>query len=116
MIRQGRPIKRRGGSRFPRRRDPKFMAWMVEQIRRGVWCDACGRQRASARAHLDAKGSGGFDRGNTVLLCDGPEGCHRLQEKRTAAFCRERGVDLQAQANAWATAYANRTEVSWCTT
>lgn len=47
------------------------------------------------RAHLMAKGSGGYDRRNVVLLC---EDCHARQEKRTEEYMRETGVDLYAAA------------------
>lgn len=81
------------------------MAFLREQILVGLACDCgCGR-RGEQRAHLDPKGSGGNDRGNTVVL---NHICHRAQEKRTARFSAERGVDLYAKARAWAERYARR--------
>lgn len=108
-MKRGGPIPRRtrlrtkGGSRFPKRRDPKFMAWMAQQLLDWRRCDCgCGR-RATTRAHLDAKGNGGYDRGNVVLLTWWP--CHCKQEKRTDAFNAERGCDLYAAAKRWADQY-----------
>lgn len=107
-IRPGDPLprrarlKRKGGSRYPKRRDAKFMAWMLHQLKAGRVCDGCGSKWARQRAHVQAKGSGGDDRGNVVLLC---VSCHGDQEKRTAAFCREKGVDLYAKAERWAARY-----------
>ena len=84
------------GSLFPHRRHPKFMRWMLVKLKEGPReCDGCGRWRWTVRCHLDAKGNGGWDLGNVVLMCDGPgDTCHRKQEKRTDAFISESGRDV----------------------
>lgn len=88
---------KRGGSLFPKRRDPAYMRWCLDQLDRGVVCDMCGQRRANARAHVDPKGNGGFDAGGILLLCDGPgDTCHRKQEKRTDAVSKEIGKNLRA--------------------
>ena len=106
QIKRGPAPKRKGGSRFPKRRDPEFMAWMLARLLEWLLCDAeCGR-RAKDRARLDAKGNGGDDRNNVVLLC---VTCHRRQEKRTGAFIRETGIDLRAKARGWTERYDGET-------
>ena len=101
-IKRGPAPKRKGGSRFPKRRDPEFMAWMLARLLEWLPCDAeCGR-RAKHRSHLYPKGNGGYDRHNVVLLC---RTCHGRQEKRTKAFIKERGVDLFAKAKGWTERY-----------
>ena len=78
------------------------MAWMLARLLEWPLCDVeCGR-RAKDRAHLIAKGSGGNDRDNVVLLC---VTCHGRQEKRTGAFIRETGIDLRAKARRWTECY-----------
>lgn len=77
------------------------MAWLRVQLVCGVPCDACGG-RATDRAHLEARGSGGYDRLNVVLLC---RRCHERQEKRTDLFCKEIGVDLWVRAAQWDNLY-----------
>jgi len=71
------------------------MDWLLVELGCGRLCDACGEVLASARAHLKARGSGGDDLNNVALLC---HGCHTRQEKRTAAFIKECGVNLHTKA------------------
>ena len=80
------PLRRRGRSRFPKRRDLDYQCWISGQP-----CLVCGAR--SVVAHVKTQGSGGYDRGNIVPLC-----ClhHGEQEGRTAAFEVEYGVDLLA--------------------
>ena len=98
-IKRKTPLRNRGRSSFPHKRQPKFMRWMLAKAKEGAReCDGCGRWRWTVRAHLDPKGNGAPDIGNVVLLCDGPgDTCHRLQEKRTDAFISESGRDLYAK-------------------
>lgn len=100
------PLRRKGGSRFPKRRDPLYMLWLGERLLERPPCDACKQNRATERAHLDAKGSGGYDRLNIALLC---APCHHRQEKRTDLFMRETGADLYAAAARWDNLYVAET-------
>jgi hypothetical protein len=78
------------------------MAWMLEQVEAGRPCDGeCGRL-ATARCHLDAKGTGGYDLGNVVLLC---AWCHQASEKRADAYEAETGIPFRAKGRAWAAQY-----------
>lgn len=70
------PIKRRGRSRFPARRDPDYLEWI-----RTLRCIAClaSRQEQTTRTeatHVRSQGAGGYDRGDTVPLCSG----HHVEE------------------------------------
>ncbi len=68
-------------------------------------CDGCGRWRWTVRCHLDAKGSGGADLGNVVLM---DPTCHDQQEKRTDAWIADHGVDLWARAAEYAREFVYR--------
>jgi len=104
------PLRSRGGSRFPHRRDPAFMAWMLVQVQNGERCEVDSADcdywpsGQAERVHLDAKGSGGDDKGNCCLLCHKH---HGLQEKRTAWFERRFKINLRARARRWAERYDN---------
>lgn len=95
-----KPLRRKGGRRFPKRYDADYWQWMREKLVGGVPCDACRIRFAQARAHVIARGNpnGKPDRGNVVLLCGT---CHALSEKRADAFMRETGVNLFDKAAAW---------------
>lgn len=113
-IRRSRP-RAKGGSRFPKRRDPAYMRWMLERLADGNPCDCGCGIRATHRAHLTAKGSGGFDRDNVVLLATA---CHAQQEKRTARFEVERGLAsgfLDGKAQAWTARYDAEGPTDWPT-
>src|SRR3990167_10518737 len=56
------PIRRRGRSRFPKRRYPPFLVWIREQR-----CIICGG--LAEPSHIVSRGAGGWDVGNTVPLC-----------------------------------------------
>lgn len=95
-------IKARGkrGSMYPHRRHAAFMKWMAAKCKEGPRpCDGCKRWLSLERCHLVAKGSGGYDLGNVVLM--DPD-CHDRQEQRVEEFEREIGVDLHAKARAYA--------------
>ena len=62
-------LKSRGGSLFPHKRQPKFMAWMLEKCSERRPCDGCGQWHWLERAHLKPRGSGGADLSNLALLC-----------------------------------------------
>ena len=57
---------KRKGSRFPKRRDPAYCAWIrtLPCTADTAWCS--GRIEC---AHVVSRGAGGDDRGNTVPLC-----------------------------------------------
>ena len=88
-------IRRKGGSRFKKRRNHKYMNYLDIELLAGTECDGeCGRW-ATDKAHLDDKGTGGYDAGNVALLC---RWCHIESEKRVDKWIAERGVDLRAKA------------------
>lgn len=111
------PVKKRnakrGGSRFPKRRDLAYMRWCLEELERGVLCDMCGQRRANARAHVIPRSRGGADRDNIVFSCQGPGSnlCHERSEKRAEAFCAETGVHLFAIARDWTLRYEREKEL-----
>jgi hypothetical protein len=78
--------KARGRSRFPKRRDPKYIAWIKERD-----CLNCGKRPVDP-AHIKTRGAGGDDRKNVVPLC---RSCHASQEGRTKEFEMETGLDLR---------------------
>ena len=55
-------IRRRGKSRFPKRREPTFLAWIREQP-----CCICGDY--AEPSHITSRGAGGYDVGNVVPMC-----------------------------------------------
>jgi hypothetical protein len=58
---------KRGGHRFPKRRDPAYCAWI-----RTLTCLLAGRANCAGRvecAHVKSRGAGGDDHANTVPLC-----------------------------------------------
>lgn len=58
--------KRKGRSRFPKRRDPDFMDWFrAQQFRCGIW--VC--RKPADPAHVVSQGAGGKDLGNVARLC-----------------------------------------------
>ena len=105
-MKRGGPLRRKtrlrtkGGSRFPGRRAPDYMAHLAHRLKHEwIPCDCGCGLRATDRAHLHKKGSGGYDLDGVALLnrlchCIGP----KSQEGRTDAFCHERGCDLWAKA------------------
>ena len=95
-------LKSRGGSLFPHKRQPKFMAWMLEKCSERRPCDGCGQWHWLERAHLKPRGSGGADLSNLALLCNP---CHRTSEKRVDAWIAKHGVDLYAIAREHERAY-----------
>ena len=105
MIRRRKPIKRKGkGSAFPHRRDPKYMAWLLDKLAfQRPPCDGgCGRP-ACLRAHIKPRSRGGDDRNNVVLL---DMECDWQSEKRMDRWMAEHpGVDLYATAKRWTAQY-----------
>src|SRR5438309_1546364 len=103
-LKRGKPLQRkarlkaRGKSRFPKRRDPKFLAF-IRQLPCLIACrppHVCHRyegRQAVEPAHLTTRGAGGWDVGNTVPLC--PR-AHDEQEGHTAEFEQRYDVNLQA--------------------
>lgn len=99
------------GGRFPKRRDPAFIAWIkmqpctVTRVLTGWYIIGSGQLTEIARieaAHLKTRGSGGYDRGNVVPL---HWRLHREQEGRTAAFEKRYRVDLKVEAERLARLY-----------
>ena len=83
-------LKANGGSRFPKRRQPEFMAWIrtlpCVVVGRGCW------GQIEAAHVVKTRGAGGWDRGFVAPLC---EGHHDEQEGKTAEFNAKYGVDLE---------------------
>lgn len=98
-------LKARGKSRFPKRRNPDYLAWIrtlpcviwgqdLALLRPRDWCSPIPGQRYGVEAaHVKTRGSGGNDVGNTVPLCPWH---HDEQEGATAAFNEKYKVDLAA--------------------
>lgn len=94
-----------GGSRFPDRRDPQFLAWIRQQrccvsgVRSGELIEVpfaggtTGKVRAIIEAaHVKSRGSGGDDRGNTVPMeLSVHRSIHSIGHK---TFQRRHGIDL----------------------
>ncbi len=86
-------LKAKGKSRFPKRRDPKYCAW----IRQG-WCVADKGMTCdwSECAHVVSRGAGGADRDNTVPMC---RSHHREQHRiGIKSFEQKYGLDLSVLA------------------
>jgi co-chaperonin GroES (HSP10) len=56
------PLRRKGKSRFPKRRDPAYLAWIRLQP-----CCICGQD--AEPHHVVSQGAGGDDVGNVLPLC-----------------------------------------------
>ena len=107
-LRRKSGLRRKFKSRFPKRRDPEFMAWFRGMAIRGVLhCQVCGGP--AIPIHIKPKGSGGYDLGNVADLCWWH---HSEQEGHTKEFEKKYGIDLQARANEIEAMYDGRYRVS----
>lgn len=72
----------KGGSRFPKRRDPDYCQWVrslsCEMGRRLHWWTGIPCSGPVECAHVKSRGAGGDDRGNCLALC---RSHHRLQHR-----------------------------------
>lgn len=108
---------RKPGSRFPKRRDPEFMAWLLEAIKAGeplAQCvlaregrHVCGfyppRRIRVERAHVfGTRGAGSRDMGHVVCLCPL---AHDEEQGETELFERAYSLDLQHEARLLATRF-----------
>ena len=106
-LKRGKPLKRttrlkvKGKSRFPKRRDLHYLAWIRERECCVPWC-----RILAEPAHLKTRGAGGDDLWNIVPLC---RRHHREQEGRTRAFETQYGLDLTALAAQYTRQYHNET-------
>ncbi len=109
MKRSGR-IKARGKSRFPKRRDPAFIAW----IRGQHCCVPVGKYWWPDRptgivepAHVQTRGAGGLDKGNTVPMCQQ----HHAEQHTLGiqTFQKKYGIDLKREAADYARRYLEET-------
>lgn len=88
-----KPIRRKGKSRFEKRRDRAYTDWIKTL--------PCFVARAECWSIVDpahvfkTRGGGEYDRGKVVPLC---RRHHGEQEGRTDAFNAKYGVDLRAEA------------------
>lgn len=92
-LRRARRLVVRGGSRFPKRRCPDFLAWV-----RTLPCllaDRGGCLGIIIPAHVKTRGAGGDDVGNVVPLCVKH---HDEQHHGIQSFEAKYGLDLAARA------------------
>jgi hypothetical protein len=103
-------IRSTGKSRFPRRRDPEYLAWIrtlpcIVPTHTG-FAAACGpvadRHKVEA-AHVKTRGSGGDDRKNTLPCCPRH---HDEQEGRNTSFELKYGIGLKTLALAYDITYS----------
>ena len=87
------PLRNRGGSMFPRRRDRKYTEWV-----KAMPCVLFAKVGHRCSGPIDpahvfkTRAVGAYDRGEVVPLC---RTHHRQQEGRTAAFMIETGVNVR---------------------
>lgn len=99
--RRTRP-KRKGGSRFPSRRDPAYKRWCYEQYDCAIKkLHECWAERDFAHV-FETQARGAEDFANGVILC---RAAHREQENRTKAFIATYGVDIEVLAVQMAARY-----------
>jgi hypothetical protein len=99
---------KRGGSRFPKRRDPAYCEWV-----RGFACcvRACLTGARMECAHVKSRGAGGGDIGNCVPLCfSHHDQQHRLGIK---TFQATHSVDLAAIARNLGERYTPTEAAEW---
>lgn len=93
--------RRRGGSMFPKRRDPQYVAYLREHF---MWCLVRESGHRSPHhcwgevqlCHLTSRGAGGYDQANIVPMCAGAhDEQHRLG---IPAFQKRHGINLRAEA------------------
>jgi hypothetical protein len=98
-LRRTAPIKAKGKSRFPKRRDPIYTDWVRQQPCLLTRMGYCGEHHCLGRVqvcHVKSRGAGGDDHANVVPLCGA---AHFAQHSRGIQTCqREWGVDLHATA------------------
>ena len=95
---QPKKLKGKGGSRFPKRRNKPYRDWIKGQncavatyaVRKSDCGTRPNRYRIEA-AHVETKGSGGYDRGNLLPLC--PKH-HDEQEGHIDEFQEQYGMNL----------------------
>ncbi len=102
--------KRRGGSKFPKRRDPAYCEWVRQQpclLGGGMGVGFHIRVRSLAMkihqcdgpvqvCHVKSRGAGGDDRRNVIAMCaKGHDEQHRIGIR---SFEKRWGVDLKAEA------------------
>jgi len=93
------PLKRKGRSRFPKRRCPEYRAWIATHP-----CATCGRE--SVCCHVETQGHGGWDIGNCWPGCPC---CHAEQHMMGInSFQTWYGIDLVQIAAAYGEAWAQR--------
>ena len=108
---------RNPGSRFPKRRDNEYLAWLREGVLAGELrcliadqhvCEFFPPRRATCeRAHVhQTQGAGAGDIGHIVILCPGG---HNLEQGRSHEFERTYNVDLMDEAKKLAQRFLNET-------
>ena len=100
----GKPLKRKGKSRFPKRRCKLFTEWI-----KGFPCSVVARRGAVYGEHCNlgpvdpahvcgTRNTGAYDVGEVVPLC---RLHHQEQEGRTTRFNAKYGLNLQSLAREW---------------
>jgi hypothetical protein len=112
LVRRTRP-KAKGRSRFPKRRNPAYIAWIRMQpctvqdwfdkfTQTNHRCISHPDRRWIEPAHIKTQGSGGDDVGNVIPLCPA---AHDQQEGKNVQFERRYGIDLKTTAAGYALVY-----------
>jgi len=105
-VKRKTPLRAKGKSRFPKRRNADYLAWISTLpcllLHRGEVCRVTveqlpdGRWRRSDPAHIKSRGAGGDDIGNTIPLC---QRHHREQHDiGITSFAEKYGLDLTDEA------------------
>lgn len=92
---------KRGGSMFPKRRDPQYVAHLREHFMRCLVREPGHRSPHLCwgdvqLCHLTSRGAGGYDQANIVPMC---AGAHDEQHRiGIPAFQKRHGINLRAEA------------------
>ena len=94
-LRRRAALRAKGGSRFPKRRDPDYCAWIRTLPCAVIYAGDCaGRIEC---AHVTSRGAGGKDVGNTFAACTRH---HREQHRiGISSFEAKYTIDLAAWAS-----------------
>ena len=94
QLKRRTPLRNRGGSSFPKRRDPAYTKWIktLPCVLFGILGHVCDGPIDPCHV-FKTRACGAYDRGEVVPGCR--FGMHRKQEGRTAAFMIETGVNVR---------------------
>ena len=110
LKRNQKRIKAKGKSRFPKRRNAEYLAWIRQQPCIFGSLAAIGwikpQETRTEAAHIRTRGAGGDDLWNVVPMC---RDHHQEQEGRTREFETRYGIDLIALAADYTRRYHDET-------